>query len=543
MKTTHTILILLIGAIAPFFMSCSDSAFDKYPTDSMQMETYGKNDSEVRNVLLDSYYYLRTISSNVISINGLATDEAYDNKRNNSNDHIVLNESSWDSQLGMTSTVWTNCYNMINRCNTTLEHLNNVSSTNKALFEGEAKFMRAYAYFTLVRLFGPVPLTTTVIKDYTSLYNYDREPVENIYDLIDSDLATAISNLPDRHENASMVGRATRIASYTLLADAQMTRNDFAGAKITLDNVISYANANPSKLGLESDVKRIYDSTNPIGKEIIFAAQFNDGAVTVSNGFMNACIPNLVPATQTAYTYPDDTESSIKISTGSGTLLMTWELWNKLKENPKDKRLTELVYSKIYDFQSVAKESAEVEVIVVDGASHARCPSTLKYFDFKNEGLTTTRSSCDNIIYRYGGVLLMYAECLNETGKTLEAANYLNQIRNRAGIDDTPASTQAEMRLAIEDESFLELCFEGHRWYNLVRTKRITPVMEAHFQHRTQGLDAVLQACNNGMVVKDANSTTGIPITWKWSGSSAPVLFGIPYDQIQLTNWTQNELY
>jgi len=44
-------------------------------------------------------------------------------------------------------------------------------------------------------------------------------------------------------------------------------------------------------------------------------------------------------------------------------------------------------------------------------------------------------------------------------------------------------------------------------------------------------------------VVKDANSTTGIPITWKWSGSSAPVLFGIPYDQIQLTNWTQNELY
>ena len=136
MKTIGKSAILLLGAAVLGLSSCSNAAFDKYPTDTMQMETYGRDDSEVQNILFDAYYYLRSVSENVNLINGLATDEAYDNKRNNSNDHIRLNESSWDATLGISSSVWTNCYNMINRCNTVLARLDNVSETNRALFEG-----------------------------------------------------------------------------------------------------------------------------------------------------------------------------------------------------------------------------------------------------------------------------------------------------------------------------------------------------------------------------------------------------------------------
>ena len=117
-------------------------------------------------------------------------------------------------------------------------------------------------------------------------------------------------------------------------------------------------------------------------------------------------------------------------------------------------------------------------------------------------------------------------------------------VRTRAGLSNTTATTQKEMSIAIENERMLELCFEGHRWYDLIRRGRITEVMEKHFSHRTQGLNPTFQSSNNGMNVSSPSDITGTPTTWKWTGTSAAVLFGIPYDQIQLSsNWEQNELY
>jgi hypothetical protein len=73
----------------------------------------------------------------------------------------------------------------------------------------------------------------------------------------------------------------------------------------------------------------------------------------------------------------------------------------------------------------------------------------------------------------------MYAEALNETGKTADALPYLNQIRRRVGLADKSISTQADMRLALEQERRVELAFEGHRWFDLVRTDRAIPVLNA----------------------------------------------------------------
>jgi len=541
MKTFNK-LVLLLGVSALFATSCSDSFFDRYPTDSMQMETYGKEDTEVQNILYDAYYYFRNISGSVILVNSLATDEAYDNKRNNSGDHIALNESSWDSTLGITSGIWSNSYYMINRCNTVLERLDNVSEANKAQYRGEALFFRAYAYFNLVRFFGPAPLVTSVISNYQDLYKYDRESVDKIYTQIVSDLTQAINDLPAEYTDATKVGRATKIAAQTMLGDVYLTQKNYSLAAQVLKNVVDYSAANPAKLGLEKEISQIYNSLNPNGKEVILAAQFNNGATVVSNGLMTNCIPNIVPADQPARVYADGTKSKINISNGNSIFLMTWELWNALKADSNDKRI-EMVYAGAYDQQATSIPSAEVEVVTVDGADFACFPTSLKYFDQENESLGQSRSSCDNIVYRYADVLLMYAEALNEGTSTTEAVKYLNEVRTRAGVANTTAANQAEVRLAIENERFLELHFEGHRWFDLVRTGRITPVMEAHYQHRVPGLAPVIQASNNGMVVTEASSTSGTALTWKWTGKTAPVLFAVPYDQLQLTKWTQNELY
>lgn len=542
MKTIHKLLAFAVASASVLALpSCSDSFFDRYPTDSMQMETYLQNDTELQNVLLNGYYHLQGVTLNSIFVNSIATDEAYDMKTNNSMNHISLNECTWDATLGITNDIWEYCFNIINRCNNVLQYLDNASDSNRTQFEGEASFLRAYAYFTLVRLFGPVPISTTPINDYTSLYSYDRSSVEDVYSLIEADLETAINNLPYSYTADNMQGRATKIAAYTMQADVFMTLQNFTSAQASLENVINYANQHGDELGLEEDVLQIYASDNPMGKEIIFAAQFNNGATVVDNELMGRCILNTKPSDQPAYIYSDGTESTITVSQGTSVMLMTWELYNKLKENPNDQRFQKLTYSGILSGDFVSNASDEVQVSA-DGYTYI--PTTLKYFDFQNEGLTTCVSGNDNIIYRYADVLLMYAECLNNNGNTSQAAIYLNQVRSRAGVANTTATTKDDMDLAIEDERLLELCFEGHRWYDLVRRDRITPIMEAHFAHRTPGLNPNLQASNNGMTVSNSSDTSGTSATWKWSNSSADILFGIPYDQIQLSsNWTQNELY
>lgn len=543
MKKIKDILLYSVMAVAlTNTVGCSNSFFDRYPSDSMQMETYMKNESEVQTILLDVYYYLQTVSQNVVYVNSLCTDEAYDYKINNATDFINMNESTWDATLGITASIWSDCYKMINRCNNVIEKAGNVSSANKARFEGEACFFRAYAYFTLVRLFGPVPLTTTVIDDYSTLYGYERSGVDEVYKQINADLTTAIANLPDSYEASTSSGRATRLAAYTMQAEVDMTRNDFVSAKKSLQQVINYANANIGKLGLQASIADIYGSDKPMNKEIILAAQFNNGATVVANDLMKRSIPNVSPGTQPSYTYADGTKSTISCSQGTSCLLMTWELYNLLRSHPNDKRYKEMTYDGIYDTrQSISKQTAEVKV---NANGYAYLPTTLKYYDFGNQGLTKCASGCDNIIYRYAGVLLMYAECLNEAGATAEAASWLNLVRTRAGLDNTTAAIKNEMAKAIEDERLLELCFEGHRWYDLVRTGRLNEVMVAHFNHRTPGLSATLQANDNGMVVKDCNSTQGTPLKWKFADGKTAPLFAIPYSQTQLMKgWKQNEGY
>ena len=80
-------------------------------------------------------------------------------------------------------------------------------------------------------------------------------------------------------------------------------------------------------------------------------------------------------------------------------------------------------------------------------------------------------------VYRYAEVLLFLAEALNEQNKPLDAADYLNEVRDRAGLLDTDAASQTEMRDAIYQERRVELAFENKRWFDLVRTDRIQSVI------------------------------------------------------------------
>jgi hypothetical protein len=197
------------------------------------------------------------------------------------------------------------------------------------------------------------------------------------------------------------------------------------------------------------------------------------------------------------------------------------------------------MYNGLYDAEFTSTAPFEDRT----AANATYIPITLKYYDHENNynGLTSYAAGTDNIVYRYADVLLMYAECLNETGNLSGAATYLNMVRNRAGLDNyTGISSKEAISLAIENERLLELCFEGHRWFDLLRTGRLTPVMIDHFNWAEPGLSPVIQSHMNG------NDKTGSKATWQWENTSYPILFPIPYDQLQLMvnfGWTRNEGY
>ncbi|MBS1566986.1 MAG: RagB/SusD family nutrient uptake outer membrane protein, partial [Bacteroidetes bacterium] len=88
----------------------------------------------------------------------------------------------------------------------------------------------------------------------------------------------------------------------------------------------------------------------------------------------------------------------------------------------------------------------------------------------------TLYQDANRIIYRLAEIILFRAEALNELGQTPAAITLLNQVRTRAGLAGTTATTQADVRLAIEQERFAELAYEGKRYYDLVRTGRYAAV-------------------------------------------------------------------
>jgi hypothetical protein len=125
------------------------------------------------------------------------------------------------------------------------------------------------------------------------------------------------------------------------------------------------------------------------------------------------------------------------------------------------------------------------KLIAAFNASHGDMRRTISFDVYDNKpyinkytaghpSITTNRRLQDAnvVILRLADIILYRAEILNELDRTNDAIPFLNQIRARAGLPSTTASSQADVRLAIENERYLELCFEGNRWFDLVRTGR-----------------------------------------------------------------------
>ncbi|MBC7892772.1 MAG: RagB/SusD family nutrient uptake outer membrane protein, partial [Sphingobacteriaceae bacterium] len=171
---------------------------------------------------------------------------------------------------------WTGAYSAIHRTNTVIARLPGIAMDEmlKKQYIAEAKFLRAFHYFNLVRLYGDVPLVT---KETTSLENLrvERAPVEEVYALIEADLEEAETGLPAKYTGAD-VGRATQGAAKGFLTKVYLTRAGttkgspfWARAAAKAKEVID-----PGGYDLWANYGDAFALANRGGKEFVFEIQF-----------------------------------------------------------------------------------------------------------------------------------------------------------------------------------------------------------------------------------------------------------------------------
>jgi hypothetical protein len=290
----------------------------------------------------------------------------------------------------------------------------------------QAKYLRALSYFKLVQMFGDVTVNLSAEPSTTDTSILVRQPAMDVYNnVIVPDLQDAIAVL-DNNGLTSGNGRTSLLAAQGLLGKVYMHMGDFNLAEPILGTVVNSASG--AGVSLQGNYADIFGGLNDLNSEIIFATQ------------MSSSIPD---------EYPDSE---------------FWEWSFGLDTKSLDPLDPSLIAA--FDASESGGDTDLRRVVTIDEMTSAspKFPQT-------------GGADSDFIEMRLADVILLYAEALNENSNTGSAVIELNKIRTRAGLSNSTATGQSAVRIAIANERRLELAFEGHRWFDLVRTGTATTVL------------------------------------------------------------------
>ena len=352
---------------------------------------------------------------------------------------------------------WQQMYSCINRSNTGLARIPGIAMNEELKNEllAECYFIRAFNYFNLVRLFGAVPLTTDEINSADKV-NSPKASVQQVYKQITDDLLKAESALPVTRAGVK-VGRATRGAAKTLLADVYLTMENWAGAASKAKEVIDL-----NSYALLDNFNSVFSVSNENNKEIIFSIQF-DG-VNIGNSLAS-------------YAHAGGTDNP---NTGNG--VQVWSVDQKsdmwLNWNLNDSRRTFSVYDKF-----INRAGNEISVY----NTSRPFPAFGKY-NAPNE-VSGINCPFNPIVYRYADVLLIYAEALSQEngGPNAAALEALNQVKRRAykrninvisDIDYPAGSDKEAFRKLVLLERSYEFVVENRRIFDLMRTRQFPQIIK-----------------------------------------------------------------
>ncbi len=466
-------IYILFSIIAFTITSCKEDFIELAPKDQISGATFFQTEAQYRLALAAAYVPLRSLIYVDYVLNEMRSDNTYyENYSVNRGAGYVYRENiadfSNDAANTITAEEYYVCYNGIARCNSILGKIDNSSITDvaKADIGGQARFLRAFYYFQLVKCFGGVPL---FIKQVTTVDEtfIPRSSVGEVYNQIIADALEAINKLAPPAK-FPQTGLATKGSATMLLADVYLTLKRYSDAEVLLKTLTTMG------YGLNANFADAFATTNKNSKESVFEVQYNEGLTDgQQSNFIYMFLPRSTNTTIITGIKTDNT------STG-GYNIPTQDLIKSFE--PNDKRfdasigMAEGTYNSSMFFTFTANKSV---INYMPASGTVGIPYIKKYLHAHSNPNNTN----DNWpVYRYSEVLLSLAEVLNEQGKGSEALTYLNLVRDRAfgvGVSPVITTNQAALRSIILHERRVELTFEDKRWPDLVRTNNAISVMSA----------------------------------------------------------------
>lgn len=512
---------ILFLAVAGLMSSCYD--LDQYPHDKLNSGTFWKTETHAHQGMMSIYASLKNenVFGGYWACDG-ASDIAWDDTW-----MYGVNVGTYTDRGGIIEGKWQGLYECVARANLLLQNIDNVEMAEdlKLQYKGEAKFLRALCYFELLDFYGGVPLydeKTIVSNDFMNMKN-GRSSEEEVRSFILNDLNDAVNTLPVHWEQTEY-GRATRGAAVALRAKVKLFNKDYAGAITDFEEIVYDRDGRGYGYKLYPDYAKLFTPEGDASEEMIFAIQNMSGTGTeygMSFGLhlgsrssygsgWNNCVPTDILADMyenrdgTTFNWEDyipgfTTDKKVQEETflaelTNGTVSKYPEkkdLIRQIYEN-RDPRMEQTIitpYAMYYGCNGTIPRWMEFVLAPGTNENYGYIRNNRGWFDYlwrkfvpegDMNGMISNRSHVpiNYPLIRYADVLLMLAECYNETNRLDEAVELINQVRQRPSTNMPPlnngdawmeARTKDEVFKRIVHERAIELACEGHRFSDLKR--------------------------------------------------------------------------
>ncbi len=479
MRKTILGLTLLLGGLTLTSCNLDEPTYGQTTNDS-----FYKTQTEVLGALTGAYLQLRTTwneyALNFYFVGDCSTDDALkgggsDGDRAEVQELANFTTSTTNGEVGRR---WEILYRLVNRCNEVIHYAPGAQgdATTLTRYANEAKALRAFVYYELVTTFGDVPLLTEPMTPEQILAT-PRTPADSVWAQIISDCTDAEALPAKGQDSADEQYHVTRGFAKAMLAKSYMFRQDYVDAEKVLHEII--------------EVDKDYALLPDYGLNWTPAYENSSESVFEIPNKMDPNTPTLATGTNVPHYFTSRTDAQYQ---GYGFHVPTKDLHAAFDAD--DPRQT-YVFTQTGDHY------------IGDAYDQDNSQSATGYNDYKLTVPQVEKQGYDcwmipyNIrIIRYSDLLLLYAEALNENGKSAQALTYLNMVRRRARntnpmdprkdkqayvpvvtattLPDITTTSQDELRQIIRYERRVELAMEGWRRDDLMRQKRFGQVMREY---------------------------------------------------------------
>jgi hypothetical protein len=456
-----------ISILCLLMLSSCEDFLDREPLDQIVVDNFYQNENEVNLAIIGTYGPMMDIDWQ--GKGWMITEIPSDNSMPGGTDpdFSPIDNFTVTADNLVVGNYWARHYQLIAYANTVLAKSLDSPIDEETLlpYLAEARFLRAVAYFDLVRVFGGVP-----IVDEPPVFGEDllpaRASVVEVYDFIKEDFLFAVDHLPLERSGAEL-GRATKGAALAFLSKVYLTRREYTMAKDAAQAVM--------ELGVYQLMDNYADNfeleTNDNNIESIFQVQFTGcGPFGTGNPMQAFFAPWGEGITKDRDGWGSQIPTGPVIATPNTTIMDAFE------EGDFRKKWTVMTSNEHYP--SINAEDGGY-TYPASGAS-ASAGNIKKYVVGSGPNICFMSTPQNAHILRYADILLTYAECIMEieggVSSNPEALDVFNQVRQRAGLEPLDMIDKE----IVLHERRVEFAFEGHRWFDLLRSGRAIEILSIH---------------------------------------------------------------